>query len=91
MGVPSYFHVPLMLPDVWRIMGVPSYFHGCPLILPYFCVLLRQRAGDAVHVLDRYHVMSMMNKAIDKVRASEARQMEQTATNRCSRSLDGVC
>jgi transposase len=33
-------------------------------------------AGQAVHVLDRYHVMAQMNKAIDEVRAAEARRLK---------------
>lgn len=39
--------------------------------------VIRERAGEAVHVLDRYHIMATMNKAIDKVRAGEAREMKQ--------------
>jgi transposase len=42
---------------------------------PYLDVIA-QRAGKAVHVLDRYHIMARMNKAIDKVRAGEARRMK---------------
>lgn len=41
---------------------------------PYLKVIAR-KAGKAVHVLDRYHVMAKMNKAIDEVRAQEAREM----------------
>lgn len=33
-------------------------------------------AGQAVHVLDRYHVMARMNKAIDAVRAAEAKRLK---------------
>jgi transposase len=42
---------------------------------PYLKVIAR-KAGQAVHVLDRFHIMQRMNKAIDKVRAGEARQMK---------------
>jgi transposase len=42
---------------------------------PYLSVIA-QRAGKAVHVLDRYHVMAKMNKAIDEVRAGEARRLK---------------
>ena len=41
---------------------------------PYLKVI-RERASQAVQILDRYHVMAMMNKAIDEVRAGEARRM----------------
>ena len=30
----------------------------------------------AINILDRYHVMALMSKAIDKVRAEEAKQMK---------------
>ena len=42
---------------------------------PYLNVL-RERAQNAVIILDRFHVMAKMNKAIDEVRAAEARRMK---------------
>lgn len=42
---------------------------------PYLKVIAK-KAGHAIHVLDRFHIMQKMNKAIDEVRASEARQMK---------------
>ena len=41
---------------------------------PYLKVIAK-KASQAIHVLDRFHVMSKMNKAIDEVRAQEARSM----------------
>lgn len=41
---------------------------------PYLKVIA-QRLPSAVHVLDRFHLMSLMNKAIDEVRAGEARRL----------------
>jgi len=35
-----------------------------------------ERAGAAVHVLDRFHVMKKMNEAIDKVRREEVRRLK---------------
>ncbi|AMV71988.1 transposase [Desulfuromonas sp. DDH964] len=32
-------------------------------------------AGKALHILDRFHIMSQMNKALDKVRAQETREL----------------
>ena len=43
---------------------------------PYLEVVAR-KAKRAVHVLDRFHVVSRLNKAIDVVRAGEARRMKQ--------------
>jgi len=41
---------------------------------PYLKVIAR-KACDAVHVLDRFHIMSQMSKAIDEVRAKEAKEL----------------
>jgi len=42
---------------------------------PYLKVI-KKKAVNAINILDRYHVMALMSKAIDKVRAEEARQMK---------------
>lgn len=42
---------------------------------PYLRVIAR-KAGQAVHVLDRFHIMSNMGKAIDKVRAQEVKALK---------------
>jgi transposase len=38
--------------------------------------VIAKKANQAVHVLDRFHIMQKMNKAIDEIRAGEARQMK---------------
>jgi transposase len=42
---------------------------------PYLNVIARCAKG-AVHILDRFHVMSMMSKQLDRVRAEEARRLK---------------
>jgi len=42
---------------------------------PYLKVVAK-KAGHAIHVLDRFHIMSHMSKAIDKVRAEEVRLLK---------------
>ena len=42
---------------------------------PYLKVIAK-KAGQAIHVLDRFHIMAKMNKAIDEVRASEAKRLD---------------
>jgi transposase len=42
---------------------------------PYLTVLA-ERAGAAIHVLDRFHIMKQLGEAIDDVRAAEARRMK---------------
>jgi transposase len=41
---------------------------------PYLDVIKR-RAGQAIHVLDRFHIAANLNKAVNEVRAGEARKM----------------
>jgi len=41
---------------------------------PYLRVVAK-KAGQAIHVLDRFHIMSHLSKAIDEVRAKEARDL----------------
>jgi len=38
---------------------------------------IRDNASQAVHVLDRFHIMSHMSKAIDKIRADESRRLKE--------------
>lgn len=41
---------------------------------PYLQVI-RARCAHALHILDRFHIVAQMNKALDHVRADEARKM----------------
>jgi transposase len=41
---------------------------------PYLKVLARKLPG-AIHILDHYHLVAQINKALDKIRASEARRL----------------
>jgi len=38
--------------------------------------VIAKKIPHAIHVLDRFHIMSHLNKAIDQVRAAEAKQMK---------------
>ena len=42
---------------------------------PYLTVL-KECAAQAVHVLDRYHIVAKLHKGLDEVRADEARRMK---------------
>jgi transposase len=37
--------------------------------------LIRQNCSQALHILDRFHIVAKMNKALDEVRAAESRKM----------------
>jgi transposase len=41
---------------------------------PYLKVI-REQCSEALHILDRFHIVAKMNKALDEVRAGEARRM----------------
>jgi transposase len=40
---------------------------------------IREKVSHALHVLDRFHIVAHLGKAIDEVRASEARQLRSKA------------
>ena len=43
---------------------------------PYLRVI-REKCSQALHILDRFHIVAKMNKALDDVRAAESRKMAQ--------------
>lgn len=43
---------------------------------PYLHVV-RERCSQALHILDRFHIVAQLNDAVDEVRAAEARRMAQ--------------
>ncbi len=43
---------------------------------PYLKVIAK-KAGHAIHILDRFHIMANLSKAIDKVRAQEAKALQE--------------
>jgi len=49
-------------------------FIGSDMWKAYLKVIAR-KAAQAIHVLDRFHIMAHMNKAIDQVRAAEAKEL----------------
>jgi transposase len=37
--------------------------------------VIRERCSEALHILDRFHIVANMNKALDEVRAGESRRI----------------
>ena len=37
--------------------------------------VIRERCSEALHILDRFHIVAKMNKALDEVRAGESRRV----------------
>ena len=60
----------------------PTSFLGqitviCSDIWKAYLTVIGQRLPAAVHILDRFHIMQHFSKALDKVRAEEARRLKQ--------------
>jgi transposase len=47
----------------------------CSDLWPAYLKVIRLRAVKAVQILDRFHIASMINKAIDRIRAEEVREL----------------
>ena len=60
LGKPVCEQVEFVCSDMWK---------------PYLKVI-KSELGQAVHILDRFHIMKMFGKALDEIRASESRQMK---------------
>jgi transposase len=50
--------------------------HVCSDMWQPYLKVIGERLGHAVHVLDRFHVMKQFGKALDEVRAAEAKRLE---------------
>ena len=50
--------------------------HVCSDMWRPYLKVIAKKAGHALHILDRFHIMAQMSKAIDEVRAQESRQLK---------------
>ena len=50
--------------------------HICSDMWKPYLKVIRKKASQAIHILDRFHIVAKVNKAIDEVRASEYRKMQ---------------
>jgi len=50
--------------------------HVCSDMWKPYLKVIKKKAPLAIHILDRFHIVAMLNKAIDEVRAGEHRQMK---------------
>ena len=44
-------------------------------VQPVSLKVIHEKCSDALHILDRFHIVAKMNKALDEVRAGESRRM----------------
>jgi transposase len=54
----------------------PTLRYICSDMWQPYLKVIAQRVSEAIQILDRYHIMAKMNKAIDEIRAAEARRLE---------------
>lgn len=47
----------------------------CSDMWPPYLKVIAKKAGHALHILDRFHIVARLNKAIDEVRAAEAKEL----------------
>ena len=59
LGKPRTAALQFICSDMWR---------------PYLKVIAK-KASQAIHILDRFHIVAKLNKALDEIRASEAKQL----------------
>jgi transposase len=38
--------------------------------------IIQEKCSEALHILDRFHIVAKMNKALDEIRAEETRRMK---------------
>ena len=50
--------------------------HVCSDMWKPYLKVIKKKSGQAIHILDRFHIVAKLNKAIDEVRAGERRQMK---------------
>jgi len=63
----------------FRMLGVKraaSIRFVCSDMWKAYLKVIRKKLPGALHILDRFHIMSLMSKAIDKVRAGEAKRLK---------------
>lgn len=53
-----------------------SLQHVCSDMWKPYLKVIKKKAPQALNILDRFHIVANINKAIDKVRADERRQLE---------------
>jgi transposase len=49
--------------------------HICSDMWRSYIKVIKKKAPQAIHILDRFHIVALINKAIDEVRAGEHRQL----------------
>ena len=59
-----------------RIDARSSIRYVCSDMWQAYLKVIAKKLPEALHILDRYHIVANLNKALDQVRAEEARQLQ---------------
>jgi transposase len=59
-----------------RAVSTASIRYVCSDMWKPYLKVMRKKLSEAVHILDRYHLVANLNKAIDLVRATEAKRLQ---------------
>ena len=59
-----------------RKVSTASIGYVCSDMWQPYLKVIRKKLAEAVHILDRYHLVANLNKAVDKVRAEEAKRLK---------------
>ncbi len=51
--------------------------HVCSDMWKPYLKVIKKKAGNALHILDRFHIMAYLSKGIDKVRAEEVKMLQE--------------
>ena len=62
--------------DILSDTTIKGIQFACTDMLPAYLKVLRERASQALNILDRFHIMKKFGDALDKVRAEESRQLK---------------
>ena len=58
-----------------QIDAADTIRYVCSDMWKAYLKVIRKKLPDAIHILDRYHIVANLNKALDKIRAEEARRL----------------
>ena len=56
--------------------GCESIEYVCSDMWKAYLKVIRKKLPNALHILDRFHIVAMLNKAVDEVRRNEAKQLK---------------
>jgi len=66
------------LSPFFEAMGKPwcvGIRYVCTDMWKAYAKVIEERLGNALHILDRFHIVKLLNEAVDRVRRSEAREL----------------